>query len=76
MTLTTPRAISRLAALALLTGALALPALAGSSASSASSDSVSTSVGSSSTSIQTSRPMATTASSKWPKPRPGPARCA
>ncbi len=45
---------TRLTALALLLGAAALPALAGSSASSASSESVSTSVGSSSTSIQTS----------------------
>jgi hypothetical protein len=57
MTPQTPRAISplsRLTALALLLGAFALPATAGSSASSASSDSVSTSVGSSSTSIQTS----------------------
>jgi len=50
----TPCAISRLSALALLLGAIALPAAAGSSASSASSDSVSTSVGSSSTSLETS----------------------
>ena len=57
MTQENPRATSmpaRLAALALLLGACALPALASGSASSASSDSVSTSVGSSSTSIQTS----------------------
>ncbi len=57
MTPTTPRSISpaaRLTALALLTGAFALPALAASSASSASSESASTSVGSSSTSIQNS----------------------
>jgi len=50
----TPGAASRATALALLLGALALPAFAGSSASSASSDSVSTSVGSSSTSLETS----------------------
>jgi uncharacterized low-complexity protein len=50
----TPGAASRVTALALLLGAISLPAAAGSSASSASSDSVSTSVGSSSNSIQTS----------------------
>ncbi|MDO9074080.1 MAG: hypothetical protein Q7U73_12525 [Rubrivivax sp.] len=49
-----PRAISRLSALTLLLGAIALPAAAASSTSSASSDSVSTSVGSSSTSLETS----------------------
>ena len=53
-TLRTTSMPARLAALALLLGACALPALASGSASSASSDSVSTSVGSSSTSIQTS----------------------
>ena len=49
-----PRALPRLATLALLLGAAALPVLAASSASSASSDSASTSVGRSSTSIQNS----------------------
>jgi hypothetical protein len=50
----TPGAVSRAAALALLLGALALPAVASSTASSASSDGSSASVGSSSTSLETS----------------------
>jgi hypothetical protein len=54
MSQATPRALSRLSALAWLLGALTLPAAADSSASSASSGSVSASVGSSSTSIETS----------------------